>query len=216
MKKLIMIIVIIGLIFTFVKAPVVQAQAYSATTLKAGYFNPKGAKAGFLFGGNYSWIVDESVDIGIGVDFFRKGYTDETELATAVDANEVTETKIVKNADFMTTILPVYGVINVKFPAGTYLDYIVGATLGYEWLWSNVKTYGETEIDDSKSYNGFKWLLSGGIAYRVGSRSSFIAEVYYDGTKVSRDRTAEQGAPVRYEVDLSGIGFRLGVRMGFH
>ncbi len=216
MKKLIMIFVIIGLFLTFVKASVVHAQAYSATTLKAGYFNPKGAKAGYIFGGNYSWIVDESVDIGIGVDFFRKGYTDETELATAVDANEVTETKIVKNADFMTTILPVYGVINVKFPAGTYLDYIVGATLGYEWLWSNVKTYGETEIDDSKSYNGFKWLLSGGIAYRVGSRSSFIAEIYYDGTKVSRDRTAEQGAPVRYEVDLSGIGFRLGVRMGFH
>ena len=216
MKKLLMIFVIIGLVFAISEAPVAYAQAFSATTLKVGYFNPKDAKAGFLFGANYSWIVDESVDFGIGVDFFRKAYTDETELAKTVDANKVTETLIVKNADFTTTILPIYGVINVKFPAGTYLDYIVGATLGYEWLWSNVKTYGETEIDDSKSYGGFKWLLSGGIAYRVGSRSSFIAEVYYDGTKVNRDKKVEQGAPVRYEVDLSGIGFRVGVRMGFH
>ncbi|MBC8184324.1 outer membrane beta-barrel protein [candidate division KSB1 bacterium] len=216
MKKSLIIFVIIGLAFMLIEAPVVHAQAYSATTLKAGYFNPKGAKAGFIFGGNYSWIVDESVDIGIGVDFFRKGYTDETELYTGTYANGVAETKLETNADFTTTILPVYGVINVKFPAGTYLDYIVGATLGYEWLWSNVKTYGENETDDSKSYNGFKWLLSGGIAYRVGSRSTFIAEVYYDGTKVSRDRTVEQGAPVRYEVDLAGLGFRVGVRMGFH
>ena len=216
MKKLFVILVVIGLIFVLSDAPQAFAQAYSATTLKAGYFNPKGAKAGFIFSGNYSWIVDESVDIGIGVDFFRKNYTDETKLAETVYDNKVTEYKIVKNADFTTTIFPIYGIINVKFPAGAYLDYIVSGSLGYEWLWSNIKTYGETEIDDSKSYKGLKWLLSGGIAYRIGSRSSFIAEVFYDGTKVSREKKAEKGAPVRYEVDLSGLGFRVGVRMGFH
>ena len=216
MKKLFFILVVIGLIFVISETPQAFAQAYSATTLKAGYYNPKGAKAGFIFGGTYSWIVDESVDIGIGVDFFRKAYTDETTLAKTVSQNQVTEYTIEKNADFTTTILPIYGLINVKFPAGAYLDYIAGASLGYEWLWSNVKTYGETKIDDSKSYSGFKWLLSGGIAYRVGSRSSFIAEVFYDGSKVSREKKAEKDAPVRYEVDLSGMGFRIGVRMGFH
>jgi len=156
------------------------------------------------------------VDIGIGVDFFRENYTDETEIAKTVDANKVTESEIVKNADFTTTILPVYGIINVKFPAGTYLDYIVSGSLGYEWLWSNVKTYGESNYNATKSYNGLKWLLSGGIAYQVGSRSTFIAEVFYDGTKVSREKKAEQGAPVRYEVNLSGVGFRVGIRMGLH
>lgn len=215
MKKLLFVFVIIGLIFFLSETPQALAQAYSATTLKAGYYNPKGAKAGFVFGGNYSWIVDESVDIGIGVDFFRKAYTDETSLATQVDANEVKVTTIVKNADFTTTILPVYGIINVKFPAGTYLDYIVSGTIGYEWLWSHVKTY-DPKYDDTKSFSGLKWLLSGGIAYRVGSRSSFIAEVFYDGTKVSHEKKAEQGAPVRNEVNLSGVGFRVGIRMGFH
>ncbi len=214
MKKLFVILVVIGLIFVLSEVPTAFAQAYSATTLKAGYYNPKGAKAGFIFGGNYSWIVDESVDIGIGIDFFRKNYTDETELAKTVDQNKVVESEIIKNADFITTILPIYGIINVKFPAGTYLDYFVSGSLGYEWLWSNIKTYGDSKSNQTKSYNGFKWLLSGGIAYRIGSRSSFIAEVFYDGTKVSREKKAEKGAPVRYEVDLSGLGFRVGVRMG--
>jgi hypothetical protein len=215
MKKTIGFVLIIGFLFILSATPAAYAQAYSATTLKAGYYNPKDAKAGFLFGANYSWIIDESVDIGIGVDYFRKNYTDETELAKSVDANGVAVTEIVKNADLTTTMLPIYGILNVKFPAGTYLDYIVSGTLGYEWLWSHVKTY-DPEYDNTKSFSGFKWAFSGGIAYRIGSRSSFLAEVFYDGTKVSRDKKVEQGAPVRYEVDLSGIGFRVGVRMGFH
>ena len=209
-----MVVVCVVLLLT--AAPQAFAQANSTTKVKAGYFTPKGSKAGFIFGGSYAWVVDEAVDIGIAVDFFRKNFTDETELAKTVDANKVTETEIVKNADFTTTILPVYGVINVKFPAGRYLDYVISGGLGYEWLWSKIQTYDGTDYNETKAYGGFKWLLSGGIVYQVGSRSSFLAEVFYDGTKVSREKKAEQGAPVRYEVDLSGIGFRVGVRMGFN
>ncbi len=216
MKRTLTVLAIICVVLVMIGLPELKAQALSATTIKAGYFNPKDAKAGFIFSGNYSWIIDESVDIGIGVDFFRKGYTDETELAKTVDQNQVTETEIITNADYTTTILPLYGILNVKFPAGRYLDYIASAEIGYEWLWSNVKTYGATKINSTKSHSGFKWLLSGGIAYRVGSRSSFLAEVFYDGSKVSREKKAEQNAPVRYEVDLSGLGFRVGIRMGFH
>ena len=179
MKKLFVFIAIFALVLLFVEIPTVLAQAFSATTLKAGYFNPKGAKGGFIFGANYSWIIDESVDVGVGVDFFRKIYTDETELAKKVDENKVIEKEIVKNADFTTTILPIYGVINVKFPAGRYLDYIVSGGLGYEWLWSKIETYGETKYNSSKSYSGFKWILSGGIAYRIGSRSSFLGHGHF-------------------------------------
>lgn len=216
MKRTLTVFAIICVVMALLSLPKLNAQALSATTLKAGYFNPKGAKAGFIFGGNYSWIIDESVDIGIGVDFFRKGYTDQSEIYKATAPNGEKVTEIETHADYTTTILPLYGVLNVKFPAGRYLDYLVSAELGYEWLWSNVKTYGTTKINDTKSYSGFKWLIGGGIAYRVGSKSSFLAEVFYDGSKVSREKKDEVNVPTRYEVDLSGLGFRVGIRMGFH
>ena len=74
MKRILIFAVVILITIISAEAPIVYGQVPSATTLKVGYFNPKGSKAGFVFGGNYSWIVDESVDIGIAVDFFRKKY----------------------------------------------------------------------------------------------------------------------------------------------
>ncbi|OQX95723.1 hypothetical protein B6I21_03970 [candidate division KSB1 bacterium 4572_119] len=216
MKKSVISTALICSILLLVAIPQVQAQAPSATTLKVGYFNPKGAKAGFLFGGSYSWVVDESVDFGIAVDYFRKNYTQETTIAQTVNQDGTVENEIATEAEFTTNILPIYGVINVKFPAGTYLDYFASGGLGYAMLFSSEETFIEGGSKNNRFYSGLKWLVTGGIMYRVGSRSSFLAEVFYDGTKVSRDKKNEEGAPTRYEVDLSGIGFRVGIRMGFH
>lgn len=215
MKKRTFVMLPILLLTAFVFAEVGHAQALSATTLKVGYFNPKNSKNGFIFGAGYSWIVDESVDIGIAVDYFRKNYTEETQIAQSVSASGTVEDEIRTDAEFTTNILPIYGVLNVKFPAGTYLDYFLSGGLGYEMLFSKEQSFGENSKNTSRFYSGFKWIVSGGVMYRVGSRSSFLAEIFYDGTKVSRDKKDEVGAPVRYEVDLSGIGFRVGIRMGF-
>ncbi|HDQ00362.1 MAG TPA: hypothetical protein ENN22_14440 [bacterium] len=208
--------VLIALCLVLFAATQIFAQAYSATTLKVGYYNPKGAKAGFLFGGNYSWVVDESVDIGIAVDYFRKNYTEETTIAESVSPGGTVENEIRTEAEFTTNILPIYGILNVKFPAGRYLDYYLSGGLGYAMLFSTEQTFGEGGSKQNRFYSGFKWLASAGFMYQVGSRSSFLAEVFYDGTKVSRDKKNEAGAPVRYEVNLSGLGFRVGIRMGFH
>lgn len=216
MKKIVLVTALIFVIGACLENSIAFSQTLSATTLKAGYFNPKGSKAGFIFGGSYSWIVDEAVDIGVAVDYFRKVHTQETKIAESVSPSGTVENEIEKEAEFTTNILPLYGLINVKFPAGYSLDYFVSGGLGYEMLFSKEQTFGTDATKSSRFYSGFKWLLSAGIVYRIGSRSSFIIEALYDGTKVSRDKKNEQGTPTRYEVDLSGFGIRAGIRMGFH
>ncbi|NOZ61719.1 MAG: hypothetical protein GXO74_08550 [Calditrichaeota bacterium] len=205
-------------IFVFFIVPTAfsQPRPMTATTLKAGYFNPKGSKAGLIFGAMHSWIVDESVDIGLAVDFFHKQHTAETQIAQSVSTGGTVENEVRTDAQFTTNIVPIYGIINVKFPAGRYFDYFASGGLGYAMLFSKEQSFGENASKTSRFYSGFKWIVSGGFSYRIGSRSSFIGEVFYDGTKVSRDKKDDVGAPVRYEVDLSGLGFRIGIRMGFH
>jgi len=216
MKRFLSLTAMMLLLGLCLEAPVVLGQSFSATTIKAGYFNPKGSKAGFIFGGSYSWIVDEAVDVGIAVDYFRKNYTDETEIAKTVTDGKIVEKEIVTNAEFTTNILPIYGLVNAKFPAGYSMDYFISGGLGYEMLFSSEQIFGDNAKKTSRFYDGFKWILSAGIVYRTGTRSSFIAEAFYDGTKVSRDKKNEAGTPTRYEVDLSGFGIRVGIRMGFH
>lgn len=193
-----------------------MTQPMTATTLKVGYFNPKGSKAGLIFGAMHSWVIDEAVDIGLAVDFFHKQHMQEARVAQSVSTGGTVENEIMTEAQFTTNILPIYGVVNVKFPAGRFFDYFASAGLGYSMLFSKEQTFGNDASKTSRFYSGFKWIVSGGFVYRLGSRSSFIGEVFYDGTKVSRDKKDDVGAPVRYEVDLSGLGFRLGIRMGFH
>lgn len=208
MKRIIIFVTIMLLIGVIIETPQAFGQASSATTLKAGYFDPKGSKAGFIFGGSYSWIIDESVDIGIAVDYFRKNHSEDS---TQVQGDE---TLVIKYADFTTNIVPIYGVLNIKFPAGMYMDYFLSGGLGYEMLFRKEQSYGQDEAKKSRFYSGFKWILSAGLMYRIGSQSSFIAEAFYDGTTVSRDKKDEATGLARYEVDLSGFGVRVGIRMG--
>ena len=210
MKKIIQLTSAIILIGILAQTSSVFGQRFSATTLKAGYFDPKGSKAGFIFGGNYSWIIDESVDIGIAVDYFRKNHSEDS---TEVQGDE---TLRIKYVDLTTNIIPVYGLINIKFPAGMYMDYFISGGLGYEMLIRKEQTYGAQSSKKSRFYSGFKWMVSAGIMYRIGSNSSFIAEAFYDGTTVSREKKDEPSGLARYEVDLSGFGIRAGIRMGFH
>lgn len=209
MKKIKLFVAIVLLIGILVQAPNIFGQRMTTTTLKAGYFDPKGKPNGFIFGGSYSLVVDESVDIGIAIDYFRKVHTEDSVVALK------DEDLIITNAELSTNILPIYGLINIKFPAGMYLDYFLSGGLGYEMLFRKEQTYGQQATKDSRFYSGFKWLLGAGILYRIGSRSSFLAEVFYDGTKVSRQKKDEISGLGRYEVDLSGFGIRAGIRMGF-
>ncbi|MCI0495025.1 hypothetical protein L0Z72_08445 [candidate division KSB1 bacterium] len=178
------------------------------TTLKAGYFDPSASQAGFIFGGGYAWKVDESVDVGIAVDYFRKTHSEDSVQVLA------DEKLIITNAELTTNIIPIYGLINVKFPAGFKMDYFLSGGIGYEMLFRTEQTYGPDASKKSRFYDGFKWILAAGINYRIGSRSSFIVEAFYDGTKVSRDKKGETSGLARYEVDLSGFGIRAGIRMG--
>jgi hypothetical protein len=178
------------------------------TTLKAGYFDPSASHAGFIFGGGYAWKVDESVDVGIAVDYFRKTHSEDSVQVLA------DEKLIITNAELTTNIIPIYGLINIKFPAGYTMDYFLSGGIGYEMLFRTEQTYGPDASKKSRFYDGFKWILAAGINYRIGSRSSFIAEAFYDGTKVSRDKKGETSGLARYEVNLSGFGIRAGIRMG--
>lgn len=206
MKKIARLTSAIILIGIFAQTSSVFGQRFSATTLKAGYFDPKGSKAGFIFGGNYSWKIDESVDIGFAVDYFRKNHSkDSTQVL-------VDEKSIIELEDYTSNIIPIYGLINMKFPAGMYMDYFLSAGLGYEWLIRKEKIYADN-INRTRTYGGLKWLISAGIMYRIGSRSSFLAEAFYDGSKVSR-KGKESGE--KLQVDISGFGIRVGIRMGFH
>lgn len=200
------------LIFLFIGSTITYAQGYGVTAIKMGYFNPKNAKGGLIIGGMIGSAVDESVDLGIGVDFFRGSNKEETQTGESTSGAGTKETAWRLDAESSSTIIPITAQVNMKIPASYMFYYTFGGGVGYEMLWTREKEYdvnGEEIDSESRFYHGLRWILTAGILYRLGSRSSFLLEAFYDGSKLNRKKDN-----ITYKVNPSGIGVRAGIRIG--
>ena len=208
-------LVLLGLAFILMLPVFSFSQAPTTTTIRFGQLNPKDAKSGLIAGLNYGVLVDERVDVGFSADIFWKNYTKETRIDATTLGNSVTESTYMREIDFKTILLPVMATVNVRIPIEEYspLFFIVGGGIGWEFLFNQEKNYTENK-EDKRFYNGFGYMLNAGILYQIGSRSSILAELGYNGSKVSRAKDTVAGLPVWNEVNVSGFMFRVGLRLG--
>jgi hypothetical protein len=207
MKRYLYVTVLIFFVFS---AQTLFAQRNSIFGLHAGYFSPKDTKHGMLFGATLGKAFDESVDIALGLDVFHTSYTDEAEVAKTVE-NGITMTKTVTSVEYSRTILPITLNVNVKVPAGRYFGYHFQGGLNYDLLFSKEKNYKQN-VTENRSFGGLGWHGAAGIYYLIGSHSTLIANLFYDNCTVkhSLDESIE-GLPVTEKVNLSGLGFKIGV-----
>ena len=191
---------------------IVWAQSGSVLAINAGYLNPKDAKGGMLVGLMLGTSVDEAVDIGVGVDFYYKTYSEESRVQGPTQAGGTSEF-ITTTVDYSRTIIPLNVSINVKLPTSQYFGYNLRGSVGYQFLLSREKNY-ELDVDKTRKFGGIGWQAAAGLFYHVGTRSTLLADVFFNSCEVSRSlgKTTE-GLPVTERVDLSGLGFRVGISL---
>ena len=214
-SKLLTMLCLVFVFYGVMAATEVSGQSLTATSIKLGYFSPKDATSGFVLGLNYGYVIDETIDVGFGADFFRKNYKRDSEVAKTVYEQNVTESTKQRDLEFTTMILPIMATINIKIPISNYtpVSYIIGGGLGWEMMFNTEQNY-QTDEKSSRFYHGFGYNVSVGMMYQIGSRSALLAEIGYNGSKVSRNHKVEAGLPVWDEVNISGLLFRAGIRLG--
>lgn len=183
----------------------------SATIINIGSFNPKATDSGFIFGVGQSRIFDERVELGFSIDLFSNKYTDETSVPDTLISGTQTNTKQV-SLETNTIYIPLLANLTVKMPVEFPIIPYIGVGIGYSMLWDTYKNY-EDDIKDTKFFSGFGWRLAAGGLYPLGSRSAITGEVFFNGGKPSRSEDVEEGLPTWQEVDMSGLGFRLGIKL---
>ena len=201
-------------LFALILAGSVFAQDVRVLELYGGVLNPKDAPSGALFGFSYGIAVDERVDLNLGIGLYRKTYEEKTYHDTTY-YEQISETQVTKDLEYVTTLLPISLGTKVRFPLQRNLNWTLGGGLSYQLLWNRESDYNfDPTREEKRNYNGMGWQATTGIEYLVGSRSSVIAEVLYNSCKVTKDIN-EQGT-IWSEVDLSGLGFRAGLRLEFY
>ncbi|GBD93875.1 hypothetical protein BMS3Abin05_01470 [bacterium BMS3Abin05] len=184
------------------------------TIIKLGYFAPKDVKSGLMGGIMLGSAVDENVDIGISVDYFSRTFKKDQIVAKTVSAGGVVQSTVQRTMDFSTHAIPIMANIIVKFSSRMPFTFFLGGGLGYELLFNKETNYKEN-ISEKRFYHGVGWQLEGGAMFRIGRYSWFFGEVFYNEASPSRNKNKNaQGLPTWEEVDFSGVGARVGFRLG--
>lgn len=180
--------------------------AQSVTNVKLGVFNPKDAKTGFIVGFTTGRQVDERLDFSLGADLFIRRFVQESTVGSGIPSTVQTE------LSYSMYAMPVMVHLDFHILPYALIQPYIGVAGGYEILFSREANY-ITDEKKNRFYGGFGWQLMIGGAYPLGSASSLLAEVFYNGSIVARSKgTTEAGYPIHEELDFSGLGLRIGLR----
>lgn len=192
-----------------------SAQGVRILELQGGYLNPKDTNPGLIFGGSYGISIDERVDLSLGISYFHKNYKKESTVADTDYVAGVHETTVMRELEYNTTLLPISANVTIRIPLQPPVYYFIGGSVVYQFLFNTEKNFNEG-ISEKRKYGGWGWMVRAGIDYNIGSRSSILLEAFYNIGKVKRNvENTVQGLPVWDEVNVSGLGFRAGLRLEF-
>ena len=206
--SILLIIVMLGSV-----AVTAHAQAKPFTQFRFGTLNPKDAQSGLILGVRTGRDFDNMVMVGFSADLFWKTYTEESEIADSVTSGGVTVTTVQRDVEYKTMLLPLMFTADVKIPVeNSPIRPYFGGGIGYQLLFNKEENF-EDNISDSRFYGGFGWMFELGAEYMMSPHTAFYLEGFYNGCKVKRSSDSAAGLPTWEEVDMSGLGFRIGLSL---
>jgi len=187
--------------------------------VRFGFLAPEGAKTGIFGGLSYGSSFDEVVSMDMGFDYFYKGFKEKRKLYEWDTEAGNTEETFKQTSDIKTMYLPIMLALNIHIPLDHSVKPFFKAGLGWGFLWEDVyvaaipeeEPNAHDEIDDTKFYNGFNWTLGAGAKYKLGSKSHVYGEFFYNGGRMKRDIKKSEYGITWDEINMSGVGMRLGI-----
>jgi hypothetical protein len=189
------------------------ADKQSAYTLRVSYYDPESAEAGFTFGGSAGAVFDDVVTLGVGTDVYYRNFKKDTKVADVDYLNGDESALYMTEIQYTTLIVPIMAELSVRIPIVWKLSIFGHGGLGFDVMWAKEENY-DTGSTDNRWYAGFAWMGGAGLSIKLGTDTALYAEGFYKHSKVKRNRDdLTVDMPVFEEVDLSGLGVRLGVAL---
>ncbi len=184
--------------------------------MHGGFFDPDGPQKSRLdVGIRGGPMLDENLQLGLGVDWIHKGDKVSSVTTTTTGPTGVPiETKR-DLARESVNMFPIMGFLQISAPNDLGIVPYFGGGGGYQVMvlsGENVQT-GDT-FDGT--FSGWGWQIWGGLAIPMGGRSRLTGEIFANGAELGRDVTDDaSGQKVHETVNADGVGARFGVSWGF-
>jgi hypothetical protein len=213
MKKI--IITLIALMFLL---PCLFAS--TGMNVRFGFLAPSATKTGIFPGFSYGFNIDNLIDMGLGADFF---YRNERETRTISVAETPGGTEVITKqvgSDLTTYYLPLMASVRIGVPVDLPVIPYAGGSVGWGLLWENVFIAADdtedppiVQIDDNNFFSGFNWGLQLGTKYLLSPNAGVYGEFFYNGGKMKKDIEKGIEGITWDEINMSGVGLRLGLEV---
>ncbi len=194
--------------------------ANKGINIRAGFLAPSDAKTGFMPGMSYGINVDDIVELAVGFDFFYRSYTDTKEVSVYDRETGTQVSEIKTGTELKTGYIPVMATLKVGVPVELPVLPYAGVGLGWALLWEDIfLPAGEDngneyeKVEELDFYNGFNWILNLGAKYQLSSNVHLYGESFYNFGKMKKDFDEDEAGRTWDQVDMSGLGLRLGIEM---
>ena len=180
------------------------------TEFKVGLLSPKSTATGFLGSITLGRSIDQNLGIGIEFDVYNKSYDKEEAIDTTLAGYDGSESILTFEQNAW--MFPIFLQFQYLGELTPVLHIKVTAGLGYEFLFTNYKDY-ENGDEEGYFFHGFAWHVDVGASYPLSRASDIFGEILYHGGSPSKSEDDIAGFPTRTEMDMSGLGFRIGLRV---
>lgn len=183
--------------------------------IHGGALEPDGTpEMQYLGGIKIAAMPDPRVHIGVMVDWAHRGST-ATEIVTSSTGPNGEDIRTQRElAEASTDLVPVLGF--VQFTGAGRLPIIpyIGAGGGWQTLWLSAEDF-TTGSEFDATYGGWAWQAWAGLAIPFGRNVRLNGEVFRTGGTVGRDIEDVTGPDLREELDVDGVGMRVGLQFAF-
>jgi hypothetical protein len=192
-----------------------QPESSGVSQVHVGFFDPSGDQTSrFDIGIRGGPMMDENVQLGLGVDWIHKGENISSVTTSTVGPGGVPIEQKQDIARASVNMFPIMGFVQVSLPGSTSIVPYVGAGGGYQVLVLSGDNFATGDSFEG-TFSGWGWQVWGGAALPLSGRTRLTGEVYLNRAELGRDANDINGLKVHETVNGDGMGMRFGLAWGF-
>jgi len=192
-----------------------RQSSYGFFNVGGGVYDPSNQPGTGFFGTvSGGTEVGDAMDLGAQLSWYHRGSRGERVFASYTDPAGNTVRQEIETQSVNTDLVPLMGIVRVKFPLTPQFQPYVGGGAGYEWLLvEGVDSQGNAFSND---YAGFGAQLMAGVNLAASSTTALYAETTYNISTVHADfYDPFINANVRESLDFDGLALHGGIRIRF-
>ncbi len=180
---------------------------------KFGTMRPEDTDQGNLLGFSTGRRLDDRLYWGFEFNHFKSSFQKETTVAE-FDSGGINFRDKQLELDFTTRIVSMFLQISYELrlapQSPVYLRASGGG--GLELIWNNENNF-LNNVERTRFFNAFGWQVTGGVGIRISKSGIIFFDGLYNSAVATKKLEPQNGLPTFREIDISGVGFRVGVNV---